>query len=134
MARFMITLSAHPIGKEGRLVVETNEKGIQISPIVTSVRESRAKRQARRLVKDGERNVMLWRVDGAHPVPIRYRESTAKVRYPTHNGCNSTTIDLTESGLIDREKAPGRRAAARLDHFRRTARKTAIAMEANDRA
>jgi hypothetical protein len=123
MARFAITTTVNPY-RDGALVVDLNEAGVKISPIDTSVRESRAKRHARKLIKDGKKNVMLWRVDGAHPVPIRYRESPYIPR-PSSGGGNGTRIEMPLTGK-ERDKqiesARGLSALGRLDHARRLAR------------
>lgn len=65
-------------------------------PMLTSVRESRAKRHARKLRTDGQRSVMLWKAVGSTFLPISFKVTKHEFQGLSNDlpNNNSPFIDL----------------------------------------
>jgi len=85
MATFYITLKV-PAFKDGGLS----------EPITTSVREGRAKRHARKLRAEGQRNVMLWKAVNGTFLPISFKATKHEFQESSSHlpNVNSPFIDL----------------------------------------
>lgn len=103
MATFWITTVVPPF-KDGALV----------DPIKASCRESRAKRQARRLRAQGQNNVMLFKQVGQNYLPVSLKQIT---RHFSETGSHRPNNNSVMVGEPIEKEGIGRVAGGRLDRM-----------------